>query len=71
MKHHSFDPVSFVFGLLFLGLGIPVLVSDSDFSFLDGTWMFPAFLVFAGVVVLITAQRSASPQDDPDSQQLD
>lgn len=66
MKRHLFDPFSFVFGLLFLGLGLPLLLTESDLSFLDETWMFPAFLIFMGVVVLISARGSARTGDDTD-----
>lgn len=71
MKRHPFDALSFVAGLLFLGLGVPLLVSDADFSFCDGTWIFPAFLILAGVVVLISARSSASSSDEADSQPFD
>ena len=68
MKRHPFDPVSFVFGVLFLGVGLPLMMSDTDFSFVDGTWLFPAFLIFAGVVILVTARGSKTPRDDSTEQ---
>ncbi len=68
MKKHRFDPVAFIFGLLFLGLSAPLIFSDADFTLVDGTWVFPAFLVFAGLVVLISAKNSSGPDDDSDSQ---
>ena len=71
MKRHPFDPVSFVFGVLFLGVGLPLMMSDTDFSFLDGTWMFPAFLIFAGVVILVTARGSKTSNDDLTEQPFD
>ena len=64
MKRHAFDPLSFVFGLLFVGVSLPLLYSDSYFSLLKGTWIFPALLIFAGVVVLISANASSSSNDD-------
>ena len=66
MKRHLFDPISFVFGLLFLGFGIPLAVSGGDLSFFDGTWIFPAFLVCTGVVVLVSARGSAKPEEESD-----
>jgi hypothetical protein len=56
MKSHPFDAVSFFFGALFLLGGIPLVVSDSGFDFLGYRWVFPAFLVTIGVVVLLTSQ---------------
>lgn len=70
MKKHPFDPLSFVFGILFLGFGLPLLLSDSDLSGLNATWVFPAFLVFAGVVLLVSTSGS-SKADDSDSEALD
>jgi hypothetical protein len=53
---HPFDAVSFFFGALFLLGGIPLIVSGSGLDFLGYRWVFPAFLVTVGVVVLLTAQ---------------
>lgn len=68
MKKHRFDPLSLIFGLLFLLGGVPLLISSSGLDFLDSNWVFPAFLVVAGVIVLGTAQlskRSGDEDDDP------
>lgn len=73
MKQHSFDPFAFVFGLLFVGVGLPLLLSDSGFSAFKGRWTLPAFLILAGAVVLATTQRrvarseSVMPPSDDDS----
>ena len=64
MKKHRFDPLSLIFGLLFLLGGVPLLLSDSGLEFLDGRWVFPAFLIAAGVIVLATARLSKSEDDD-------
>ena len=64
MKRHRFDPLSFIFGMLFLLGGVPLLISESGFDFFNADWMFPAFLVAAGVVVLATAQFTRRDQDD-------
>ena len=67
MKKHEFDPLSLIFGLLFMLGGIPVLVSDSGFEFLDGRWVLPAVLIAAGLIVLTTARVSANKEDDEES----
>ena len=66
MKKHQFDPLSLIFGLLFLLGGIPLLISDDGFDFFDGRWVFPAFLIVAGIIVLITAQFSKRDEDSDD-----
>ena len=64
MNRHAFDPLSFVFGLLFLIGGIPLLVSDAGFELFNADWVFPAFLVVAGVIVLATAQFTKRDRND-------
>ncbi len=63
MNKHEFDPLSLIFGLLFLLGGIPLLISDEGFEFFDGRWVFPAFLIVAGLIVLATAQFSKRDQE--------
>lgn len=68
MKKHRFDPLSLIFGLLFLLGGLPLLISTSGLDFLDSSWVFPAFLIAAGVIVLATAQfskRQGNEEEDP------
>lgn len=64
MKRHNFDPLSLIFGLLFLLGGVPLLVSESGFEFFDANWVFPAFLVAAGLIVLTTAQFNRRDRED-------
>lgn len=56
MKKHPFDSVSFVFGVLFLLAGIPLILSDSGFHLFEQKWVFPAFLVVAGLVILLSSR---------------
>jgi hypothetical protein len=63
MKQHPFDPLSFVFGLLFLGAGLPLLFSDSGFAIFEGRWIFPGFLILAGAVVLATTRSRAARKE--------
>ena len=64
MKRHAFDPLSFIFGLLFVLVGLPLLLSESGIEFFEARWVFPAFLVVAGVVVLGTAQFSSNDDNE-------
>lgn len=64
MKRHDFDSLAFVFGLLFLGFGIPLLFSDSGLKALEGRWVFPAFLIIAGAIVLSTARKKQRAAED-------
>lgn len=63
MKRHAFDPLSFVFGLLFLAVGLPLLFSDSGLKALEGRWVFPAFLIVAGGIVLTSARQRQSASE--------
>jgi branched-subunit amino acid permease len=63
MKRHDFDPLSFVFGLLFVAVGLPLLFSESGLAALEGRWVFPAFLIVAGAIVLATARRRESARE--------
>lgn len=56
MKKHPFDSVSFIFGVLFLLAGVPLILSDSGFHVFEHKWVFPAFLVVAGLVVLLSSE---------------
>ncbi|MGH2807782.1 MAG: hypothetical protein ACRDKT_10965 [Actinomycetota bacterium] len=50
MKRHPFDPFSFVFGLMFAGLGGLLLNSEIDFADLSGRWLLPLPLLFVGLL---------------------
>jgi membrane protein implicated in regulation of membrane protease activity len=70
MRKHSFDAVSFVFGVLFLLAGVPMLVSRSGLHLFEYKWVFPTFLVIAGVAVLVTSQladrrESSDEENEP------
>ena len=64
MKRHAFDPLSFVFGLLFVAVGIPLLFSDSGLKALEGRWIFPAFLIVAGAIVLASTRRRERAREE-------
>lgn len=64
MTRHRFDPLSFVFGVLFAALGVLGLTGPWPLAELDLAWVGPGLLVLAGVVVLLTA-RSPSRNTGP------
>ena len=63
MKRHPFDPVAFIFGMIFLAVGIPMAFSDSGLTLFEGRWVAPAVLIVAGVVVLLST-RNKQTQDE-------
>ena len=68
MKKHPFDPLAFIFGLLFLAVGIPMMFIDRGFVLFEGKWIVPVVLIIAGGVVLATSRRSGRHQDSVLSQ---
>jgi hypothetical protein len=59
MKSHSFDPLSFVFGLILLlvaGAG----VWNQSFRWDVGAWVLPAAALFLGLALLVSTLRSGS-----------
>ena len=55
-ERHALDVLSLVFGLLFAGLAIPVLVTDTPWDF-DAGWVVPAAIVAVGLVIGASAFR--------------
>ncbi|MDX1448245.1 MAG: hypothetical protein R3246_04195 [Acidimicrobiia bacterium] len=78
MRKHTFDPISFVFGLGFLGLAAAVALPrepwDVFFGGLAFGWIWPAAVVLAGVALLVPslrAVRTASPPQVEQEEQED
>lgn len=68
MKRHEFDPISFVFGVIFLGVGLTAALADEDLTILEARWVWPALLVAAGLGVLGFSMRAGrTGGDDGDS----
>jgi hypothetical protein len=63
VDRHPFDPISLVFGLVFVAAGLMVLV---DFSLVDdGAFLVPTGLIALGFALLYQARRSDSTPAEP------
>ena len=63
MKRHAFDPLAFIFGLLFLAVGIPMMFIESGFVLFEGRWIVPVLLIIAGGVVLATSRKATRDRE--------
>ena len=76
MQRHSFDLVSFIFGVIFTGLGITFLSTEVPALEVNSAWIWPVVLLVIGGAVLATAltgARSRRSVEEPTSsdKQLD
>ena len=68
MDRHPFDPISFVFGAIFVAAGLVLLTGDADSLTLP--WVGP--LVAVGLAALVIfAVRPRRPAPDPDVDEAD
>jgi hypothetical protein len=70
MKRHEFDPLSLVFGLLFLGTGLWVAVGRFNLASLDNDGVWSALAIGAGAILLLPAvarlrAERTSSEDEP------
>jgi hypothetical protein len=66
MRRHEFDPVSFVFGMIFAVLGLAFLSGRVDLGDLHLRWLWPIPLIALGLALLVTTQRRDGREDsDP------
>jgi len=52
MQRHRFDPISFVFGLIFAAVGVVYLVDDVRFDPDVARWIWPLAIVAIGVAIV-------------------
>ncbi len=52
MRRHGFDMFSFLAGVFFLAVSVPLLFSDVDLTPYRGRWVVPGILLIAGLVML-------------------
>ena len=59
MQRHDFDPIAFVFGLLFTGSGVLFMIGRFDL-FNHVRWLWPGLLVLLGIAVLVGTRGRGS-----------
>jgi hypothetical protein len=55
-ERHPLDTISLIFGVLFLGLSIPVLLLETPLH-IDARWALPAAVIVVGLLILGSALR--------------
>ena len=55
MTRHSFDPISFVTGLVFAGLGVAFMIGNVTLPQFD--WLWPLIAVALGVAIFASTRR--------------
>jgi hypothetical protein len=63
MERHRFDPLSFIFGLLFVAVAAVALIGVDLLDVRDLAWIAPALLVIAGGALLLSSSRSPAGFD--------
>ncbi len=62
MKRHSFDPLSFLFGVFFVVLaGLAVWREEIDWNV--GIWILPAAVLVLGVGLLVSSLRISATKE--------
>lgn len=56
MDRHPLDSVSFLFGLLFTGIGLLLLAGDPDRGSISLAWAGPVMALSVGLVVVLAAR---------------
>jgi hypothetical protein len=71
MQRHPFDVLSAVFGVLFSGTALAVLMTDDAILDLDARWVWPAGVVVVGLMLILSgigrdrSTASAPPSPGP------
>lgn len=67
MERHSFDTVSFVFGLIFVAAGVVFTVATNPWNLLGGLslgWLWALALIAVGVALLVPVLRKPRPEPE-------
>lgn len=71
MQRHRFDPLSFIFGLLFVAIAGVALIDADLLAFGDLAWVAPALLVVAGGALLLSSAGRRGTVDHSDDDAID
>ena len=63
MTRHRFDPLSFIFGALFVAVAAIGLIDRELVAIADLRWIAPGLLVAAGALLLVLSARRAGTHD--------
>lgn len=72
MRRHSFDPTSFILGLVVAGLAVVYLVAEAEDRAIDGAWIFPVALIGLGIAAVVAGLSRAlrrAPSPTPPEEQ--
>lgn len=58
-EQHKLDVVSLVFGLIFIIISLPALLTDTPLN-LDARWLWPTAVIIVGVLIAGSALRPRS-----------
>lgn len=61
MQRHSFDVVSFLSGMFFVGAAAFALAVGDELPGFDYRWIWPVIIIIAGIVVLASALLRKRP----------
>lgn len=64
MRRHTFDPLSFVFGLAFVAVSVVFAYGDFVLTTARLRWIGAGFLLLLGVALLVTSGRRTRARDD-------
>ena len=69
MQQHSFNVISFVFGVIFLVAAATHFSTDAFDTWVDSAWIWPLLLGVAGIAIVASAIRgfAADREDDQSS----
>ena len=66
MKRHRFDPISFLFGAIFLTVGVTYLFGRSGATATRPEHLWPPFIVIIGVALALWALAASLRRAKPD-----
>lgn len=59
MRKHTFDPASFILGLVISGVAVAYLVAEAQDRTVDGAWVLPLALIGLGVAAVAAGLNRA------------